>query len=43
MSRSGGRRRVEEALRISGFEAGRYVAEPLVANPLSIVKQGDPA
>ncbi|WP_233355910.1 P-type conjugative transfer ATPase TrbB [Henriciella aquimarina] len=43
MSRSGGRRRVEEALRISGFEAGRYVAEPLVAKPLSIVKQGDPA
>ena len=43
MSRSGGRRRVEEALRIAGLKDGGYAAEPLAAIPLSIIKQGDKA
>ncbi|NBC21812.1 MAG: P-type conjugative transfer ATPase TrbB [Alphaproteobacteria bacterium] len=42
MSRAGGRRRVEEAIRITGFAHGDYVTEPLVQPSLSLVKHGDP-
>ncbi len=41
MSRVGGTRRIEEALRISGFNGGDYVTEPLVLPKLSIVRHGD--
>ena len=43
MSRTGGIRRVEEALRLAGLEDGGYRVEPLAQKPLSVVKQGDPA
>jgi type IV secretion system protein VirB11 len=41
MSRTGGQRRVEEALRVSGFDGESYVTEPLVSRSLSLVTQGD--
>jgi type IV secretion system protein VirB11 len=41
MSRTGGTRRIEEALRVSGFNGGDYVTEPLVLPKLSLVKHGD--
>lgn len=42
MSRTGGTRRIEEALRVSGFNGGDYVTEPLVLPKLSLVRHGDP-
>jgi type IV secretion system protein VirB11 len=41
MSRTGGARRVEEALRVSGFDSGRYLTEPLVPQKPSLVRNGD--
>lgn len=41
MSRTGGQRRVEEALRVSGFDGDGYQTEPLVSRSLSLVTQGD--
>ena len=41
MSRSGGRRRVEEVLRVSGFDGKDHVTVPLIAPQLSLVMQGD--
>ena len=42
MTRAGGQRRVEEALRVSGFDGERYLTEPLTQPSLSLVKHGDP-
>ena len=39
MSRAGGQRRVEEALRVSGFEGDGYTTAPLVARSLSLVSE----
>ena len=41
MSRASGQRRIEEALRVSGFDGDGYQTEPLVSRSLSLVKQGD--
>ncbi|OYW83185.1 MAG: P-type conjugative transfer ATPase TrbB [Hyphomonas sp. 32-62-5] len=41
MCRTGGQRRIEEALRVSGFDGDGYRTEPLVSRALSLVKQGD--
>ena len=41
MSRTGGQRRIEEALRVSGFDGDSYQTEPLVSRSLSLVTQGD--
>ena len=41
MSRAGGRRRIEEALRVTGFDGTRYQTQPLVARSLSPVQHGD--
>tara|TARA_R100000935_G_scaffold58488_2_gene95818 strand:+ start:2256 stop:3254 length:999 start_codon:yes stop_codon:yes gene_type:complete len=41
MSRTGGRRRVEEALRVTSFDGDAYVTEPLTSPHLSLVTQGD--
>ena len=41
MSRSGGQRRVEEALRVTGFDGEAYVTEPLTCPQLSLIAQGD--
>lgn len=41
MSRAGGARRIEEALRVSGFNGGDYVTEPLILPKLSLVRHGD--
>ncbi|OZB19134.1 MAG: P-type conjugative transfer ATPase TrbB [Hyphomonas sp. 34-62-18] len=41
MSRAGGLRRVEEALRVTGFSGGSYVTAPLVSPPLHFAAQGD--
>jgi len=41
MSRTGGQRRIEEALRVSGFDGDGYQTEPLVSCSLSLVTQGD--
>tara|TARA_R110002020_G_scaffold309301_2_gene525340 strand:- start:170176 stop:171171 length:996 start_codon:yes stop_codon:yes gene_type:complete len=41
MSRAGGQRRIEEALRVSGFHGDGYQTEPLVSRSLSLVTQGD--
>ena len=41
MSRAGGQRRIEEALRVSGFDGDGYQTEPLVSRSLSLVTQGD--
>ena len=40
LSRASGTRRVEEAIRITGFDGEGYVTEPLAAPRLSIVQQG---
>lgn len=42
MSREGGQRRVDEAVRVLGFDGGDYVTEPLVSRSLSLVKEGTP-
>lgn len=41
MSRTGGVRRVEEALRVLSFDGDGYVTEPLVSRSLSLVRHGD--
>jgi type IV secretion system protein VirB11 len=41
MSRSGGRRRVEEALRVCGFDGEGYLTQPLLARSLSLISKGD--
>ena len=41
MSRSGGQRRVEEALRVTGFDGEAYMTEPLTCPQLSLIAQGD--
>lgn len=41
MTRRNGRRRVEDALRVTGFDGEAYVAEPLASRSLSLVSQGD--
>jgi len=41
MSRRDGRRRIEDALRVTGFDGETYVTEPLVSRSLSLVIQGD--
>ncbi|MEM9617942.1 MAG: P-type conjugative transfer ATPase TrbB [Pseudomonadota bacterium] len=41
MSRASGERRVEEALRVRGFNGEAYITEPLVSRSLSLVTQGD--
>ncbi len=41
MNRSGGKRRVEEALRVTGNNADGYLTEPLSSPALSVVSQGD--
>ena len=40
LSRASGTRRVEEAIRITGFDGEGYTTEPLAAPRLSIVQQG---
>ena len=40
MSRADGKRQVEEAIRILGFDGGDYVTQPLVGRSLSIVTEG---
>ena len=40
MSRADGARRVEEALRVLGFDGGDYVTEPLVSRSLALVTEG---
>ncbi|RAN32716.1 MULTISPECIES: P-type conjugative transfer ATPase TrbB [Hyphomonas] len=42
MSRRNGVRRVEDAIRITGFDGEGYVTEPLAPRSLSLVSQGDP-
>ena len=41
MSRAGGQRRIEDALRVTGFDGGGYATEPLLSRSLSLVTQGD--
>ena len=41
MSRTGGARRVEEALRVTGFDGRHYVTEPLSTSKPTLVRQGD--
>lgn len=41
MTRTGGARRVEEALRVTGFDGARYQTAPLTAPRPSLVKSGD--
>ncbi len=41
MSRASGERRVEEALRVTGFDGEAYITEPLVSRALSLVAHGD--
>ena len=41
MSRAGGQRCVEEALRITGFDGTSYQTEPLVSRSLSLVQHGE--
>jgi len=40
MSRAGGQRRVEEALRVTGFNGEGYDTAPLVSRCLSLVTEG---
>lgn len=40
MSRAGGKRQIEEAVRVISFDGGDYVTEPLVSRSLSLVKEG---
>ena len=41
MSRAGGQRRVEEALRVTGFDGEGYQTAPLVSRSLSLVQHGE--
>jgi len=41
MSRAGGQRRVEEALRVTGFDGEGYQTAPLVSRALSLVQHGE--
>lgn len=41
MSRTAGVRRVDEALRVTGFDGSDYLTEPLISRSLSLVTQGD--
>ncbi|WP_439621236.1 P-type conjugative transfer ATPase TrbB [Hyphomonas sp.] len=41
MSRTGGQRRIEEALRVTGFHGDGYQTKPLISPSLSLVAQGD--
>ena len=41
MSRAGGQRRVEEALRITGFNGEGYETAPLISRSLSLVQHGE--
>lgn len=41
MNRAGGQRRIDEAIRVSGFDGDRYTTSPLAAPQLSLVNQGD--
>ncbi|MEZ5999431.1 P-type conjugative transfer ATPase TrbB [Hyphomonas sp.] len=41
MSRANGERRVDEAVRLTGFDGEGYVTEPLVSRSLSLVRHGD--
>ena len=43
MSRAGGQRRVEEALRVTGFNGTGYDTAPLVSRSLSLVTEGTPS
>lgn len=43
MSRAGGRRRIEEALRVTGLDDGCYRTRPLAASGLSLVQPGEPS
>lgn len=40
MSRAGGKRQVEDTVRVISFDGGDYVTEPLVSRSLSLVKEG---
>ena len=40
MSRDGGQRRVEDAVRVIDFDGGDYETEPLVSRSLSLVTEG---
>lgn len=41
LSRAGGQRRVEEALRVTGFDGEGYQTQPLVSRSLSLVQHGE--
>ncbi|MCH2457870.1 MAG: P-type conjugative transfer ATPase TrbB [Henriciella sp.] len=41
MSRAGGQRRIEEALRVTGFDGEGYQTTPLVSRSLSLVQHGE--
>ena len=41
MNRAGGQRRVEEALRVTGFDGEGYQTAPLVSRSLSLVQHGE--
>ena len=41
MNRAGGQRRVEEALRVTGFDGEGYQTQPLVSRSLSLVQHGE--
>ena len=41
MNRSGGKRRIEEALRVTGHDGDGYATAPLISPALSVVSQGD--
>lgn len=43
MSREGGKRRIQEAVRVTGLDGEGYLTEPLAPRSLSLVRQGDPA
>ena len=41
MNRAGGQRRVEEALRVTGFDGEGYQTQPLLSRSLSLVQHGE--
>ena len=41
MTRAGGQRRVDEALRVTGFDGEGYQTQPLVSRSLSLVQHGE--
>lgn len=43
LSRASGTRRVEDTIRVTGFDGGTYTSEPLAAPKLSIIQQGAPS